>query len=120
MIRNLGSIDRMFRIGAGMAIIGLSIAGKIGPWGYLGIVPLLTGSVGTCPIYAVFGFRTCANAGSQDQRDSPCACPQRVHHVEDHRCPGPVGRRGALARVERAGDVGNPGLIRRGRPRRKH
>lgn len=70
MIRNVGTIDRMLRLGAGMALIGLSIMGVIGPWGYFGFVPLLTGLVGNCPIYTVFGFGTCVIAGSRDQRGS--------------------------------------------------
>lgn len=60
MIHNVGTIDRTLRIAAGVALIGLSIAGMIGPWGYIGIVPLLTGLIGNCPAYSLFGFRTCA------------------------------------------------------------
>jgi hypothetical protein len=65
MNRNVGTVDRLLRIGAGTALIGLSIAGTIGPWGYLGIVPLLTGLLSACPAYAVFGVSTCASEGSQ-------------------------------------------------------
>ena len=46
MKRNVGADDRLLRIMAGAALIGLSAAGTIGPWGYLGIVPLLTGLFG--------------------------------------------------------------------------
>ena len=35
------------------------IVGCISSWGYLGIVPLLTGLIGSCPLYTLFGFSTC-------------------------------------------------------------
>jgi len=46
-------------VGAGIALIGLSVAGVIGPWGYVGIVPLLTGLVSFCPLYAMLGLNSC-------------------------------------------------------------
>jgi hypothetical protein len=52
-------VERVVRGGAGLALIGFSIAGAIGPWGYLGAVPLLTGLIGSCPLYTVLGFSTC-------------------------------------------------------------
>ena len=45
---------------AGSAATPLSANGTVGWWGYLGIVPLLTGLVGWCPPYAMLGFNTCA------------------------------------------------------------
>lgn len=59
MKAHLGSLDRALRIGAGIALIGLSVAGVIGPWGYVGIVPLLTGLVSFCPLYSMFGLSSC-------------------------------------------------------------
>jgi len=59
MKANLGSLDRALRIAAGVALIGLSVAGVIGPWGYVGIVPLLTGLVSFCPLYAMLGLSSC-------------------------------------------------------------
>ncbi|CAN7759194.1 DUF2892 domain-containing protein [Variovorax sp. LjRoot84] len=70
MKRNVGAADRLLRITAGAALIGLSAAGTIGPWGYLGIVPLLTGLSGACPAYALLGVSTCAS-------DSPRGRPGR-------------------------------------------
>jgi hypothetical protein len=64
MNRNVGTVDRVLRIVAGVALIGLSIAGTIGPWGYFGILPLVTGLLRSCPAYALFGISTCASAGS--------------------------------------------------------
>jgi Protein of unknown function (DUF2892) len=60
MKHNVGGIDRALRIVAGLALIGLTLAGQIGVWGWIGIVPLLTGAFGFCPPYAIFGFNTCS------------------------------------------------------------
>ena len=56
---NEGGIDRGFRILVGIALIGLTVAGKIGVWGWIGIVPLATGLIGWCPAYSIFGVKTC-------------------------------------------------------------
>ena len=57
---NVGGIDRIVRIAAGLALIGLTVTGNIGVWGWLGVVPLATGAIGWCPPYAIFGFNTCS------------------------------------------------------------
>ena len=57
---NVGGIDRIARIVIGLVLIGLTLTGTIGVWGWLGIVPLATGAIGWCPPYAIFGFSTCA------------------------------------------------------------
>lgn len=59
MKKNEGTIDRALRVIAGLALIGLAAGGQIGVWGYIGIVPLLTGAVGLCPLYSVLGLNTC-------------------------------------------------------------
>jgi hypothetical protein len=46
----IGMIDRIVRIGAGLVLIGLAVAGTIGPWGYVGVVLLLTGYMRACPL----------------------------------------------------------------------
>lgn len=56
---NEGVIDRSLRIIAGLVLIGLALAGKIGAWGWIGLVPLATGLVGWCPAYTLFGIKTC-------------------------------------------------------------
>ena len=56
---NEGTLDRILRVVAGVALIGLALAGTIGWWGYLGVVPLLTGTVGMCPLYTLLGINTC-------------------------------------------------------------
>jgi Protein of unknown function (DUF2892) len=56
---NVGSVDRIVRIVAGFALIGLTVTGTIGPWGYIGVVPLLTGLIRVCPAYSLLGINTC-------------------------------------------------------------
>lgn len=56
---NVGSVDRALRIIAGLALIGLAATGTIGAWGWIGVMPLLTGILKFCPAYAIFGMNTC-------------------------------------------------------------
>jgi hypothetical protein len=57
MYQNLGSIDRIIRLAAGIAIGALGIA--YGSWlGLIGLVPLLTAGIGVCPLYLPFGLST--------------------------------------------------------------
>ena len=60
MTKNVGGIDRVLRIVVGLVLIALAVTGTVGLWGYVGVVPLLTGLVGWCPPYAIFGWNTCA------------------------------------------------------------
>ncbi len=57
---NVGGMDRILRIVLGLALIGMTLVGTIGVWGWLGVVPLATGAIGWCPPYAIFGFSTCS------------------------------------------------------------
>lgn len=61
---NVGVLDRALRVGAGLLLVALAAAGTIGYWGYLGVVPLLTGVVGSCPAYSLFGVSTCPRRGN--------------------------------------------------------
>ena len=63
MATNVGSIDRGLRIIVGLLLVGAAL-GLYGPnysspWGWIGIVPLLTAIVGWCPAYTLLGIRTC-------------------------------------------------------------
>jgi hypothetical protein len=60
MKSNVGGIDRILRIVIGLVLIGLTLTGTIGVWGWLGVVPLATGAIGWCPPYAIFGWNTCS------------------------------------------------------------
>ena len=59
MTVNVGTIDRAVRIIAGLVLIALAFTGTIGMWGYIGIVPLLTGLFRVCPAYSLIGVNTC-------------------------------------------------------------
>jgi DUF2892 family protein len=59
MSRNEGTIDRILRVLVGLGLISLAFFGPHTAWGYLGLIPLLTGVFGICPLYAVLGIRTC-------------------------------------------------------------
>lgn len=59
MKSNMGSIDRALRIIVGLIVVGLTLAGTIGVWGWIGIVPIITGALGNCPLYSVIGVNTC-------------------------------------------------------------
>ena len=56
---NEGTIDRLLRVLVGIGLIALTQVGPQTPWGWIGVVPLLTGLVGFCPAYTLFGLRTC-------------------------------------------------------------
>ncbi len=55
---NIGKLDRGLRIAGGLVLIGLAASGAVGAWGYVGVVPLLTGLVGWCPLYRLLGVQT--------------------------------------------------------------
>jgi hypothetical protein len=52
-------VERGLRIALGLALVGLAATGTVGAWGYVGVVPILTGLVGSCPLYTLLGFSTC-------------------------------------------------------------
>ncbi len=56
---NVGTMDRTFRILLGLVLIGMVFFGPQTAWGWIGLVPLLTGLFKTCPIYALFGINSC-------------------------------------------------------------
>ena len=56
---NVGTVDRIARVLIGIALIAMTLTGAIGAWGWIGVVPLLTGALQTCPLYTVLGLNTC-------------------------------------------------------------
>lgn len=62
LLKNVGNADRVIRIVVGLALLGSPLAWygteNISPWGYIGLVPFMTGLLGTCPIYSLFGLTT--------------------------------------------------------------
>jgi len=59
MQKNEGNLDRILRIVGGIVLLSIVFIGPKTPWGYIGIIPLLTGIVGMCPLYSLLGFKTC-------------------------------------------------------------
>lgn len=56
---NVGTIDRTLRIVAGLLLIAGAVTGTIGAWGWIGLLPLATGTFRVCPAYLPFGLNTC-------------------------------------------------------------
>ena len=56
---NVGGIDKVLRIVAGLILIALVFVGPQTPWGWIGLVPLVTGLFGFCPLYKILGLNTC-------------------------------------------------------------
>ncbi|WP_416046724.1 DUF2892 domain-containing protein [Cupriavidus basilensis] len=61
MQANVGTVDRTLRIVVGLVLIGLAATGRVGAWGWIGMLPLLTGLVRVCPAYSVLGVKTCSS-----------------------------------------------------------
>lgn len=67
MHTNVGTMDRVLRI-----LVGLALAAAVGlygsayqtVWGWIGLIPLATGLVGWCPLYTIFGIKTCKPAAA--------------------------------------------------------
>ena len=58
-MKNVCGIDRILRIVDGLVLVGLAATGSVGWWGWIGVVPLLTGLLGSCPAYKLLGMNTC-------------------------------------------------------------
>jgi hypothetical protein len=65
MKANVGGIDRILRIAVGALLIVLAALNLIGAWGYIGIVPLLTGLFRFCPVYLPFDWSSCETRSGQ-------------------------------------------------------
>ena len=57
---NVGNVDRLLRVVVGLALIGLAVTGTIGFWGYVGLLPVLTGMAARCPLYAALDIAATA------------------------------------------------------------
>jgi hypothetical protein len=56
---NVGTVDRVLRIIVGIVLIALAFVGPQSAWGWIGIIPLASGLLSTCPIYSLLGIKTC-------------------------------------------------------------
>lgn len=62
MTKNEGNLDRIIRIALGLALIAYALLKPDAPlaiFGWVGVIPLATGAMGWCPIYSIFGIKTC-------------------------------------------------------------
>lgn len=59
MKKNAASIDRAIRIIMGIGLITIAFVGPKTPLGFIGLIPLMTGFMGWCPMYSIFGISTC-------------------------------------------------------------
>lgn len=57
--KNEGTVDRVLRVIVGLAVLSLAFVGPETAWGWVGLVPLVTGLAGTCPVYSILGINTC-------------------------------------------------------------
>ncbi len=57
--RNEGTLDRTMRVLLGLALLSIVFVGPKTLWGLVGLVPLVTGLIGSCPLYTLLGLRTC-------------------------------------------------------------
>jgi len=59
-MKNIGGIDKILRIALGLILISLVFIGPATVWGWLGVIPLVTGLFGLCPLYSIFGINSCS------------------------------------------------------------
>ena len=59
LMRNEGTVDRVLRVLVGLGVLSLVFVGPKTLWGLVGLVPLLTGLLGRCPLYTLLGIKTC-------------------------------------------------------------
>ena len=55
---NINSTDRIIRLVAGIVLLSLVFIGPQTPWGYVGLILIVTAFINFCPAYALFGFST--------------------------------------------------------------
>lgn len=56
---NVGNVDRLLRLTLGVILIALVFVGPKTPWGWIGVIPLATGFLRSCPLYSLLGIKTC-------------------------------------------------------------
>ena len=62
---NENTADRVVRIVLGLGLLSLYFLGPKTPWGLIGIIPILTSVIGSCPIYTLIGVSTAASGSSK-------------------------------------------------------
>ena len=64
--RNENIADRLFRGYLGATLLSTVWIGPQTAWGWIGMIPLVTGLIGSCPAYTIFGVSTCADWRRRD------------------------------------------------------
>jgi hypothetical protein len=59
--QNVHAIERVARVALGVGLLAIAFVGPQTAWGYLGVIPLATGLLGSCPFYTLFGISTCGH-----------------------------------------------------------
>ncbi len=59
LARNESGLDRVLRVMVGLGVLSLAFVGPHTAWGYVGLIPLVTGLIGSCPAYRLLGISTC-------------------------------------------------------------
>jgi hypothetical protein len=59
--QNVHLIERVVRVALGVGLLAIAFVGPQTPWGFIGVLPLLTGLIGSCPAYTLFGISTCGH-----------------------------------------------------------
>ena len=72
--KNMGGIDRIARFIIGALLVVLAITGTIGVWGWIGIILVVTAFINFCPIYSVFGIKTCKDCLSAYLKQPAALC----------------------------------------------
>jgi hypothetical protein len=57
--KNEHTVERVLRVLIGVGLLSLVFVGPQTAWAWIGILPLVTGLVGSCPAYTIFGVSTC-------------------------------------------------------------
>ncbi len=67
MKKNMSGLDRVVRISIGVLLIISAMVGALGPWAYVGVLAIVVGLVGNCPVYTLFGVKTCKTPSEPSQ-----------------------------------------------------
>ncbi len=59
LVVNEHPVERALRVLVGVGLVSLVFFGPKTPWGYIGLLPIVTGLSGMCPLYSILGFSTC-------------------------------------------------------------
>jgi len=59
LTKNEHPVERAVRVVVGLGLVAAAATGALGWWAYIGVIPVITGLVGSCPLYTLLGISTC-------------------------------------------------------------